>query len=189
MEFSKAQWRKVYKQKRKALSAEERKALSQKIFVQLAQSDWVEKAQNIHIFISVEKLGEVPTQDFIQFLWAKGKSVFIPKVEGKSLITCEYTPETLMEMSRWGILEPKSPKIVSEKVIDLVITPLLICDIKGTRVGYGGGFYDGLFAKCKPDVLKIGVNYFSPITEIIPTYEGDVPLDYLVTPEDIFGFK
>ncbi|MRI63397.1 5-formyltetrahydrofolate cyclo-ligase [Ornithobacterium rhinotracheale] len=189
MKFSKAQLRKIYKQKRQTLSAEERKALSQKIFAQLAQSDWVEKAQNIHIFISVEKLGEVPTQDFIRLLWAKGKSVFIPKVEGESLITCEYTSETLMEMSRWGILEPKLPKIVSEKEIDLVITPLLICDRKGTRVGYGGGFYDGLFAKCKPDVLKIGVNYFSPINEIIPIYESDVPLDYLVTPEGIFGFK
>lgn len=163
-------------------------AFSQRIFAKLKQSDWVEKAQNIHIFISVEKLGEVPTQDFIQFLWAKGKSVFIPKVEGKSLITCEYTPETLMEISHWGILEPQWPKIVSEKEIDLVISPLLICDKKGTRVGYGGGFYDKLFTKCKPNVLKIGVNYFPPIENTIPTLQSDVPLDYLVTPENIFCF-
>ncbi|MCK0206071.1 hypothetical protein [Ornithobacterium rhinotracheale] len=47
----------------------------------MAQSDWVEKAQNIHIFISVEKLGEVSTQKFIQLLWVKGKVFLFQKLK------------------------------------------------------------------------------------------------------------
>ncbi|MRJ10438.1 5-formyltetrahydrofolate cyclo-ligase [Ornithobacterium rhinotracheale] len=189
MKFSKTQWRKVYKQKRKALPPEFRKAQSQKIFETLKETDWLAQAQNIHLFLSVEQLGEVSTQALIQFLWRAGKKVLIPKVEGHRLITCHYTPSTPMQQSRWGIWEPKTPSIVAEHEIDLVITPLLICDTEGTRIGYGGGFYDAMFAQCRPDILKIGVNYFSPINEIITTYESDVPLDYLVTGEATFSFK
>ncbi|HAO28766.1 MAG TPA: 5-formyltetrahydrofolate cyclo-ligase, partial [Chryseobacterium indologenes] len=43
-----------------------------------------------------------------------------------------------------------------------VITPLLYCDRKGNRVGYGKGFYDGLFQNVLSETKKIGVNYFDP---------------------------
>lgn len=35
---------------------------------------------------------------------------------------------------------------------------------------------------------KIGLTYFRPIDIIEDAYKGDIPLDYCITPEDIFSF-
>lgn len=44
-----------------------------------------------------------------------------------------------------GISEPVSNEDSEVLDFDYVITPLLYCDHKGNRVGYGKGFYDGFF--------------------------------------------
>ena len=74
-------------------------------------------------------------------------------------------------------------------VFDFVLTPLLYCDSKGNRVGYGKGFYDQLFSQLSSKTKKIGVNFFNPDENIDDLWENDIPLDYLVTPEDILSFK
>jgi 5-formyltetrahydrofolate cyclo-ligase len=60
--------------------------------------------------------------------------------------------------------------------------------INGHRVGYGKGFYDRYLALCRPDVIKIGLNFFEPIPSI-PAEKTDIPLDYLITPNRVYEFK
>ena len=70
-----------------------------------------------------------------------------------------------------------------------VIVPLLYCDNQGNRVGYGKGFYDNFLKNINSDVLKIGINYFSPQEKIDDIRKEDIPLDYLVTPTEILSFS
>ena len=70
----------------------------------------------------------------------------------------------------------------------MVFIPLLQADVRGNRLGYGKGFYDRYLALCRPDVIKIGLNFFEPIP-IISTEETDIPLDYLIIPNRIYEFK
>ena len=66
--------------------------------------------------------------------------------------------------------------------------PLLAYDTAGNRIGYGKGFYDNFLAECKADTLKIGLSFFPPEPLIEDVREDDIPLDYIVTPEDVFKF-
>ena len=73
--------------------------------------------------------------------------------------------------------------------MDMVITPLVYCDKKGNRIGYGKGFYDRFLSKINRNALKVGVGIFTPDEEIIDVSPADVALDYLVTSSEVFSFK
>ena len=49
-------------------------------------------------------------------------------------------------------------------------------------------FYDNFLEECKADTLKIGLSFFPAEPLIKDVREGDIPLDYVVTPEGIFKF-
>jgi 5-formyltetrahydrofolate cyclo-ligase len=69
-----------------------------------------------------------------------------------------------------------------------VFVPLLAFDNDGYRVGYGKGFYDKFLAKCRPDVLKVGLSYFDAIDTISDRAQFDIPLNYCITPQRIYEF-
>ncbi len=188
--YSKTELRKKYLEKRKSLSDIEIKGFSEKIFNRVKEYFDLEKINNIHIFISSEKLKEVKTNEFIKFLWEREKMVFIPKVSGKELLCCELVKETILKPNAWGIGEPKGKSISLDSVsIDMVITPLVYCDKKGNRIGYGKGFYDRFLSKINRNALKVGVSIFTPNEEIIDISPEDIALDYLVTSSEVFSFK
>jgi 5-formyltetrahydrofolate cyclo-ligase len=70
----------------------------------------------------------------------------------------------------------------------VVFVPLLACDTKGNRVGYGKGFYDRFLDNCKPNVQKVGLSFFEPIAELKDVNSTDIKLNYLVTPEQVYRF-
>jgi len=90
--------------------------------------------------------------------------------------------------NKWNILEPKYSNKTNNKDLEVVFIPLIICDFKGNRIGYGKGFYDKFLAKCSKSILKIGLNFFEPILEEIINEKHDITLDYLVTPSRIVSF-
>ncbi|MDN3695138.1 5-formyltetrahydrofolate cyclo-ligase [Chryseobacterium tructae] len=184
----KAELRKKYMQKRKALSRDEAFLLSEKIFQNFMAYFEPQIAQKIHIFVPIEKFNEIDTQIFIQYFLEHNIRVFVPKIIVDKLINIEVFSDTVFETNSWGISEPVSNEDSGETNFDYVITPLLYCDRKGNRVGYGKGFYDGLFQSVSPETKKIGVNYFDPDEYIDDVWENDIPLDYLVTPTEVLSF-
>ncbi|WP_160136976.1 5-formyltetrahydrofolate cyclo-ligase [Chryseobacterium sp. c4a] len=184
----KAELRKKYMHKRKALSRDEAFLLSEKIFQNFIAYFDPQEAQKIHIFVPIEKFNEIDTQIFIQYFLEHNIRVFVPKIIADKLINIEVFSDTVFETNSWGILEPVSNEDSGEANFDYVITPLLYCDGKGNRVGYGKGFYDGLFQSMSPKVKKIGVNYFDPDEYIDDVWENDIPLDYLATPTEVLSF-
>ncbi|SHG42536.1 5-formyltetrahydrofolate cyclo-ligase [Chryseobacterium sp. OV279] len=184
----KAELRKRYMQKRRALSIDEAFLLSQKILGNFLDYFKPEKGQKVHVFIPIKKFNELDTRIFIDAFLEKGVRVFVPKVVADDLISVEITADTVFETSNWGISEPVSNEDSGELHFDFVITPLLYCDHKGNRVGYGKGFYDGFFQSISAASEKIGANYFGPNESIDDVWENDIPLDYLVTPTEVLSF-
>lgn len=84
--------------------------------------------------------------------------------------------------------EPLDGIEISPLKIDVVFIPLLAFDKKGNRIGYGKGFYDQFLSDCKADVIKIGLSFFEAEEAITDVYKDDVPLDYCVTPQQIYRF-
>ncbi|SHK92011.1 5-formyltetrahydrofolate cyclo-ligase [Chryseobacterium contaminans] len=184
----KAELRKKYMQQRKALSHDEAFLLSEKIFQNFITYFKPHAGQKIHIFIPIQKFNEIDTQIFINYFLAQNIRVYVPKIVADKLINIEVFSNTLFETNSWGISEPVSNEDSGEVDFHYVITPLLYCDRNGNRVGYGKGFYDGLFQSISPETKKIGVNYFDPDDSIDDVWENDIPLDYLVTPTEVLSF-
>ncbi|MCE3077116.1 5-formyltetrahydrofolate cyclo-ligase [Chryseobacterium gwangjuense] len=184
----KAELRKKYMQKRKALSTDEAFLLSEKIFEHFITYFKPKEGEKVHIFIPILERKEIDTQIFIDYFLAHNIRVFVPKIVADELINIEIFTDTVFETSNWGISEPVSNEDSGETFFQYVITPLLYCDANGNRVGYGKGFYDGFFETVSDEVKKIGVNYFNPDENIDDVWENDIPLDYLVTPADVLSF-
>lgn len=146
----------------------------------------------IHLFLPIKRFNEVDLSLLLPMLWQRGDKTYVPRVINNTLEHVEILPDTIIQDNKWGIPEPLTqyPAISTQGIshINIVLTPLLVCDSFGYRVGYGGGFYDQFFQQY-PLVQKIGVGFFEPIEKITDTYEGDIPLDLYISPYKITAFK
>ncbi len=101
---------------------------------------------------------------------------------------------------KWGVPEPNpaatEPYPISGE-IDVVIVPGLAFDRKGGRLGYGGGYYDRLYAARRASApersrrtLWIGFAYARQVAEEeeLPREPHDLPLNGLATEEGIIWF-
>lgn len=180
--------RKLYLQKRKTLSSDEVLLLSEKIFQNFIHYFKPISGHKVHVFISIEKFNEIRTNILIDYFFKYKIRVFVPKMMDENLISIEINPETQFLKNKWDIFEPEINEDSGITDFDFVITPLLYCDHKGNRVGYGKGFYDELFKNIEQNSLKIGVNFFPPNETIEDIWENDIPLDYLITPTEVLSF-
>ena len=119
-----------------------------------------------------------------------GLSFAWPKTFAKdhSMEGIEMSGDDFFSENNWGILEPQGGRIVSPMEFDLVLVPLLCFDQNGYRVGYGKGFYDRFFPRCKENVWKIGFSFFDPVVKIEDIDQFDVPLNHCITPSGIYEF-
>lgn len=186
--MKKSELREKYLKLRKTLSKDEVLLFSGNIFKNFVSTFNPAENQKVHIFQSIEKFNEVDTSIFINYFFENKIRVFVPKMAGKNLISVEIFPNSKFEKNKWGILEPIENKDSGETNFDFVITPLLYCDSEGNRVGYGKGFYDRFFSEINPDCKKIGVNFFPPKEKIDNIFAEDIPLDYLVLPDEVLSF-
>ncbi len=88
----------------------------------------------------------------------------------------------------FGIHEPAAdaPAVIP----DIVLVPLLAVDSRGTRLGYGGGFYDRTLAalRAKRRVLAVGVAWDMQRVAALPADPWDERLDALATPSGWHDF-
>ena len=96
--------------------------------------------------------------------------------------------DTIFQANEINILEPLENEIIDPQDIDLVLVPMLVCDVKGNRVGYGKGYYDRYLSRCRDNCIKVGVSYFEPIAEVKDANEFDVPLNFCITPQKAYVF-
>lgn len=189
LRMKKSEIRKIYLEKRKNLSQDVVFLLSERIFENFINFFKPVSNQKVHIFVPIEKFKEINTQIFIDYFLSRNIKVFVPKIVDTKLISVEIFSDTQFETNNWGISEPVSNEDSEVLDFDFVITPLLYCDFRGNRVGYGKGFYDQFFKNISKNSKKIGVNYFNPDDIIDDVWENDIPLDYLVTGIDVLSFS
>ena len=191
--MTKAQLRKYYLSKRKAISAEEIVIKSHQITDLFFQNFNLLEVNNIHIFLPIIKQNEIDTWLIIRILQQEFPeiAIILPKIipENFEIENFILDEKKLIE-NPWGILEPsgENQEKIEPQKIDLVIIPLLIFDKNGNRVGYGKGFYDRFLQQCKPETLKIGVCLEEPIETIEDINEFDVKMDFCITSSKIYKF-
>lgn len=185
----KSDLRKIYKAQRLALSMQERNKYDDLLLIQFQQMH-LQIPDYVMTYASFEKYSEFDPgliQDYCCFR-NPAVSFIYPVVEDNILQAVKTDADTAFTENEMGIDEPVDGIMIEPTAIDMIFVPLLICDLSGYRVGYGKGFYDRFLKLCRKDVVTIGFSYFEPIQKISDVYEGDVPLNYLVTPTQFYPF-
>ncbi|NTU93166.1 MAG: 5-formyltetrahydrofolate cyclo-ligase [Chlorobiaceae bacterium] len=147
--------------------------------------DAVRQAGQVHCYVSMEAEREVSTLPLLDWLSAAGKAVFMPYIEQGRMRSARYLSGHCFRNSRPGPPVP-DPLLFSGdgERFDAVIVPLVGVDRKGTRIGYGKGWYDRFFAALlaagnRP--VKIGLCFeFQIVPEVRPD-PWDQHLDVVVT--------
>ena len=189
LSMDKSQIRKRYKKLRKELSETEVMDKSLLIANRCIELPIWEK-QIFHLFLSLEDQNEVDTALILNLLQGKDKEVVVPKIiDPEQLQHILLTDQTPFQKNSLGIPEPVSGIQIEPSKIDVVFVPLLAFDNKGNRIGYGKGYYDRFLARCKPECIKIGLSFYEVEQDSFPMEATDIPLDYCVTPEQLFRFS
>jgi 5-formyltetrahydrofolate cyclo-ligase len=100
---------------------------------------------------------EVPTRPLLRALAAAGHRVALPRIVGLDLELRTWSEGEPLAQTGFGAMEPTGGTIVSPSEVDVVITPGVAFDRFGGRVGYGGGFYDRLFRRTRPDAFRVAI--------------------------------
>lgn len=124
---------------------------------------------------------ELDCRPVLTRLMDSGQPVCLPVVAGDELplelrLWEEGAP---LYPAGFGTLAP--PETAPLAVPDYILMPLLGFDAHGTRLGYGGGYYDRTLAALVRRPVLIGFAFALQELENIPRAEHDVPLDAVVT--------
>jgi 5-formyltetrahydrofolate cyclo-ligase len=183
--------RRIYKEKRMALSEKERIKLDDLMLIQF-QSAELPFVTSLLTYWPIEENNEPDTHLFTEFLRFRNPELKVcyPQADFstgtmQATVTDIDTPFTKTELN---IFEPQSNDIMQPGDIDMVFVPLLAFDKKGFRIGYGKGFYDRWLMHCRPNCIKVGFSYFEPIESINDRNEFDVPLTLSITPQNVYVF-
>lgn len=124
---------------------------------------------------------ELDCQPILVGLMDRHQTVVLPVVLG---------PDQPLQMRVWengaalyeagfGTLAPA--ELAPQAEPDIVIMPLLGFDSQGTRLGYGGGYYDRTLAHMSKTPKLIGLAFAAQELDAIPRDSHDVPLDAIIT--------
>jgi 5-formyltetrahydrofolate cyclo-ligase len=192
--MDKASLRKDFLRKRMDLTQDEASIKTDLILENLLKSLALLTFETVHIFLPQLGKNEIDTWKIVPQLRISfpDTSIAVPFVIPGTREMEHYLldSETILIHNQWKIPEPDpltSTKISSE-TIDVILVPLLAFDLKGFRVGYGGGYYDRFLVQCRPDAVRIGLSYFDPVEKIVDIDRYDVTLHSCVTPDETYHF-
>ena len=134
---------------------------------------------------------EPDTLRLVAWLAASGVRVLLPVLTdgaGSRLTGPAWAayagPEALRE-GRRGIAEPdREPLAVGHLArVDLIVVPGLAADLRGDRLGRGGGWYDRALGDAAPTTPIWLLLNRDEILTTIPAHPWDRPVDVLITPD------
>ena len=131
---------------------------------------------------------ELDCQPILVRLMDSGQKVLLPVVQGddEPLDMRVWEADAPLYEAGFGTLAPSD--LAPRAVPDLVLMPLLGFDNEGTRLGYGGGYYDRTLAVLPKKPLLVGLAFAAQELAHIPRDAHDVPLDMVITEAGIRFF-
>ena len=129
---------------------------------------------------------EPDTRGLIFALWKRGSYVVLPVLlpDGDLDWASYEGPDSLAPGPR-GVLQPVEPVRGTGTVAraDVVLVPALAVDVRGRRLGRGGGSYDRALARVGPQVPTIALLYDSELLPSVPVDEHDQAVRAVARPE------
>ena len=122
-------------------------------------------------------------------LMQAGRRVLLPVVTGpdQPLDLRVWEQNSALHDAGFGTRAPSH--LAPRGVPDLILLPLLGFDAKGTRLGYGGGYYDRTIAALRRKPLLVGLAFAVQELPEIPRHDHDIPLDAVITEDGVRFFE
>lgn len=147
------------------------------------------KVQTVHLFLPIGKNKEINTWPLLIRLNESGNRVILSRTDFKTreMTHVWYSPELKFGNDAFGIPSPLNGERANFSEVELVFLPLLACDKRGNRIGYGKGYYDQLLKDSGNGLLKVGLSITPPF-DAFPFHEPhDIRLDYLITYHETYS--
>ncbi len=177
--------RKEFLAKRQLLQEEEKRERNRRIIDNLLSLEELRGAEKILLYCAFK--GEPDLSPLFGILLSQGKKVILPRVRGKELELVSITNGSCFTKGPFGIPEPSEGSTVYPQELELAVVPGIIFDRRGYRVGFGKGYYDRLLSKVYAP--KVGVAYSFQVIDNVPAESWDVPVDILITEEEVLRWK
>lgn len=183
----KQQFRKYMLQLRASYSEEERKVLSEKASKLFLQMPFYQQSKKIALFASFRQ--EMDTWAIIDASLRDRKSVYLPRIHKKRMYFFPVLSISDLTMNSMGIMEPPFQKDdYARQDLDLILVPGLAFGTDGSRLGYGGGYYDR-FLKTQSRALKLGFGFFFQKFDSVPACDYDYGVDAFLSDEGLQIFN
>ena len=140
-------------------------------------------------FMSIRS--EISTNKLNKAILDMDKKIAFPTIEKNAETLIFKTTNSLksFKLGKFNIPEPKDNN--KEITPQLFFVPCLGFDLKGYRIGYGGGFYDKTFEKLKKLNLlfnTVGFAYDDQKQNELPIEKFDYKLDFVLTEKQLYTF-
>lgn len=173
--------RKKFISERNSLAIDYRNSSTNTIFATLEEQNFFESSEKIFIYVGFGS--EITTETFIK-KWINKKQIFVPKIENGKMNLIRLKSWDELAPGHFGVLEPTSSDYYEGK-IDLVVTPSIVFDNNGYRLGYGKGYYDKYFSSREYDI-SVGLSYHKLLQDNVPKEDHDIKVDVIITEEKTF---
>ncbi|RLQ23475.1 5-formyltetrahydrofolate cyclo-ligase [Seongchinamella sediminis] len=181
--LSKAVIRRDMRSRRRALPASKRQQAAEAVTRQLASLALWQRARRIAVYHAND--GEIDPTPLVRDLRRAGKTPYLPIIQtDSSLRFAAWEADQPLIDNRFGIPEPGG-KSLPASALDIILLPLVAWDLRGNRLGMGGGFYDRALESAA-DVIKMGLAYDCQQLPALPSQPWDVPLDFVVTESALY---
>lgn len=167
--------------------------LSRSILASAAGLPAYRQASTVHWF--VDRRDEVRTRPALLEALTEGKRLVVPYCAGDELLLFHLESLDELQAMAFGLLEPRLElrtlpgKRVMPDELDAVLVPGLAFDPRGTRIGYGKGYFDRLLKKVRPDTALIAVAFQCQMFPELPSTKLDVPVGMVVTEQQVYDCR
>ena len=139
------------------------------------------------IAVTVSNVPEVDTWQIIRQGWIEGKRVVVPKCvpAERGLNFHELTAFTELETVYYGLYEPAPLRTypVDRSQMDLILVPGLAFSRSGSRLGFGGGYYDRFLEGYNGKTAALA--FSQQLVEKLPKEPHDLPVKKIITEQEV----
>ena len=173
--------RDYFKEKRAQLCEDlsRKEALDAEIQTRLIISPEYRAAESVLIYMA--RPDEISTSLIIHAALANNKTVALPVCNADKSMTFRQIRDIVdLKPGSFGILEPdESCPVITPGESSLCVCPGLCCDMRGFRLGFGGGYYDRFLADFKG--VKAALCYSDSVIPAIAADKYDVRMNVIHT--------
>lgn len=154
--------------------------------VTAAVAGWLASRSASSVLVYLPMVGEVDVTGAVddRHRW------FVTRTPPKDLRLTVHPWESPRERHRFGYEQPvEGSPVLDPAELDVVLTPGLGFDRTGTRLGWGKGYYDRLFADAG-GVIAVGITIDRLVVgELLPVERHDRRMDLLATESGVGGLE